>query len=186
MIPARPSTLDAGPVDVADAGISPLIESLATVPTVAEAQGSELPAVRLPPGLHAAFVDSRDARDDSLRVTLLDGRRSRARLAPHVQRALLDQCLAHRLMVLLSDGDVPVVVGALQTAPLPFVDRDGTLTIEARRLRLRAHEELRLEAGANTVLIEMDDEGRVKLRCERAVFDVASNLRIYSALVELP
>ena len=51
---------------------------------------------------------------------------------------------------------------------------------------IRMYIETSLAAGMNSVVIEMDHEGRLKLRCERGVFDVAANLRIYSALVELP
>jgi hypothetical protein len=173
-----------GGVPIAETVESPLLDAL--VEMAPASTQTEWPSLRLPPGLHGGFIDSYDARDGSLRVTLLDGRRTRAVLAPHVQRGLLDQCLSHRLMVLLSDAEVPMVVGALQTAPAPFVDHDGTLSLEAKRIRLRASQELRLEAGANSVLIEMDEDGKLKLRCERGVFDVAANLRIYSALVELP
>jgi hypothetical protein len=167
-----------------EADLPPLIEALAAEP---DSGRRPVPPLRLPPGLHGGFVDARDARDGSLSVTLLDGRRTRAALAPHVQGALLDQCIAQGQMVLLSDGqEVPLVVGAVQTAPVPTVDRDGTLAVEAQRIRLRANQQLRLEAGANSVTIEMDGDGRLMLRSERGVFDVAANLRIYSALVELP
>jgi hypothetical protein len=169
-----------------DAGVSPLLEALVATAPAQSNEEEAWPTLRLPPGLHGGFIEAHDARDRSLRVTLLDGRRTRAVLASHVQQGLLEQCMAHRLMALLSDADIPIVVGVLQTGPAPVVDRDGTLTVDAKRIRLRASQELRLEAGPNSVLIEMDDEGKLKLRCERGVFDVAANLRIYSALVELP
>ncbi len=168
--------------------LPPLLETLVEAPasSVAAASEAALPAVRLPPGLHGGFIDASDARNGSLRVTLMDGRPTRAALASHVHPDLVAQCLAQRTMVLLSDGDPPRVVGALQTAPSPVVESGGAVSIAADRIHLRANQELRLEAGVNTVLIEMSDDGKVRLRCERGVFDVAANLRIYSALVELP
>jgi hypothetical protein len=165
--------------------LPPLLETLVDAPASAVGE-AEVPSVRLQPGLHGGFVDAHDARDGSLRVTLMDGRRTRAALASHVHPDLVTQCITQRSMVLLSDGDPPCVVGALQTAPSPVVESGGAVSIAADRIHLRANQELRLEAGVNTVLIEMGDDGKVRLRCERGIFDVAANLRIYSALVELP
>jgi hypothetical protein len=190
MIP-EPSTI-AGDVETVEASgpvpLPPLLEALIANPVGARASTTEpaVPTLRLPPGLHAGFVESHDAHDGTLRVALLDGRLTRATRAPHVHPDLLSQCIAQRSMVLLSDADPPLVIGALQTTPSPMVESGGSLTLAADRIHLRANQELRLEAGINTVLIEMGADGKVRLRCERGIFDVAANLRIYSALVELP
>jgi hypothetical protein len=188
MSPQLPSKPPEASATEAPAPLPPLLDALLTVPETAApaVEEAELPTVRLGPGLHGGFVEARDAREGALRISLMDGRATRAILAPHVHPDLVPQCMSLRTMVLLADGHPPVVVGALQTAPAPIVDRDGALTIAAERIHLRANQELRLETGENSVLIEMGADGKVRLRCERGVFDVAANLRIHSALVELP
>lgn len=138
---------------------------------------------QLGPGLHMGVIEL--LTRDSYGVRLLDGRRISARCSPYVHTALVEECLREQRPMLLSDGaQGPEIVGALQVAPSIAPDIDGNLTISARQVSLKAENGVRVESGRSE--LRLSEDGRVRLTAERAVFDVASNLRIYSSLVELP
>lgn len=137
----------------------------------------------LGPGLQMGVIEL--LAGNSYGVRLLDGRRVSARCSPYVHVALVEECLREQRPMLLSEGATgPEIVGALQVAPSMACDIDGNLTISARQLSLKAENGVRVESGRSE--LRLGEDGRVRLTAERAVFDVASNLRIYSSLVELP
>lgn len=138
---------------------------------------------QLGPGLQMGVIEL--LAGDSYGVRLLDGRRTSARRSPYVHVALVEECLREQRPMLLSDGAKGAeIVGALQVAPSIAPDIDGNLNISARQLNLKAENGVRVESGRSE--LRLGEDGRVRLTAERAVLDVASNLRIYSSLVELP
>lgn len=140
-------------------------------------------AALLGPGLHLGTIELLTANHFGVR--LLDGRRVTASLSSRVHLALVQECLREQRPMMLVDTSLgPEIVGALQVAPSIAPDIDGNLTIQAKAIRLEAAESLRFEAGKSELRLNKD--GRARIKAERAVFDVSSNLRIYSALVELP
>lgn len=159
-----------------------LVDSL--VPDTA-AVDAVAPRLSLEAGLHAAFLEAR--RHGLLVVRLLDGRRTAAEIVPQVSDALVDECLAEGKLVLVSATPRgPAMIGAIQTTPTLHHDREGVLTIEAKKLHVKVEDEIRVVTGANAVVSESHADGRVRLRCERGAVDFAANLRVHSALVELP
>src|SRR5690606_12681568 len=138
---------------------------------------------QLGPGLQLGVIEL--LAGETYGARLLDGRRSSARRSRYVHVALVEECLREQRPMLFCDGAKgPEIVGALQVAPSIAPDRDGNLTISARQLNLKAESGVRVESGRSE--LRLGEEGRVRLTAERAVFDVAGNLRIYSSLVELP
>jgi N-acetylmuramic acid 6-phosphate (MurNAc-6-P) etherase len=78
----------------------------------------------------------------------------------------------------------PTIVGALQTARAVSVEPDGTVALEGKAIRIRADKAISLETGASAVRLE--ESGRVRAEGHRMVIDMSSNVRVLSALVELP
>jgi hypothetical protein len=137
----------------------------------------------LTPGLHAAHVEM--ASDRSFRVRALGGQRMLAHLGDGVERALVEQCMRTGQLVIMTatESDV-LILGALQTQQTFHREPDGTLRIESKRVEVLAEEELRLKTGASTLKLTQD--GRVRIHGHRMLLDVTTNVRILSALVELP
>jgi hypothetical protein len=154
-------------------------------------RSSRRTAAPLGPGLHPGFVEriaaapSDDAQPATYHVRLGDGRRVRAELAPGVVPALVDACAREGRTVVLMDGPRGITIaGALQTAPSPIPDARGTLSLEARHLRLRGAETLELEVPGASLRIEPG--GALRLEGDRLVIDMAALVRIFSGRVEIP
>ena len=139
---------------------------------------------RLGPGLHLVHVDL--GTRDATMVRTLDGRRLSAILADEVSPLLLAECRrAGRMMIVCETQHGPTIVGALQTAPAIAHEPDGTLVLEAVRVRITADEGITLEAGTRAK-IALESTGKARLVGDRMVIDMSSNVRVLSALVELP
>jgi hypothetical protein len=137
----------------------------------------------LGPGLHALHIDL--FADGECRVRTLTGERMRAVVGDAVDPALVEECLRFGRMVIGADTERgPTVIGALQTTRSLSHEPDGTVVLEAKEIRLRARERVRVEAGASS--LSLQKAGRSNLRGERLVIDMSSNVRVLSALVELP
>jgi len=134
-------------------------------------------------GLHAAFIELRT--DDGFRVRTPDERRFQAVLAYGVDPALVDECFRGSRLVILSDTPRGVaILGALQTTRSLSHEPDGTVTLDAKKIRLRAEQGVVLEAGQTS--LRMDKKGAMRTEGHRMVIDMSSNVRVLSALVELP
>jgi hypothetical protein len=137
----------------------------------------------LTPGLHAAHVEL--ASDKSFRIRSVNGQRILARLGDGVERALVEQCMRSNQLVVVTATETDVlIVGALQTQCAFHREPDGTLLIESERIELRAERELRLKSGASA--LKLAEDGKVRINGHRMVVDVDTNVRVLSALVELP
>lgn len=152
----------------------------------------------LGPGLHPGRIELRGAAADpgeraqhgpaaqgSYRVRLASGRVVAAALGQGVSPALADECMRDGRTVILMDGPHGVVIaGALQVAPSFAPDERGTMTVDARHLRLRAGESIALEVpGAS---LQIDPNGAVRVEGDKLVIDMAAMVRIFSARVDIP
>lgn len=124
------------------------------------------------------------------RVRLTSGELVRAVLAPGVEPALALDCITHkRIVILAGGGEAPLILGALQTGITPQIDTNGNLHLRARQVYLEADEQLELRAGQTgepQTALKLDRNGKIRLRGERMLMNVTANLRVHSALVELP
>jgi hypothetical protein len=77
------------------------------------------------------------------------------------------------------------IVGALQTAPSVEREPDGTLVLSGTRVRILAEKGVSVEAGA-AASMALESTGKARLAGDRMVIDMSSNVRVLSALVELP
>jgi hypothetical protein len=135
-------------------------------------------------GLHGGIIELQSGT--SFRVRTLEGERLDAVLGDDVDVGLAEDCLRTGRMVILCDTPRGVTIaGALQTTR-PFVKEqsDGRVCIEAGALELRAERGLVIECGP--VALRMDTKGVMRAEGERMVIDMGSNVRVLSALVELP
>lgn len=118
-------------------------------------------------------------------VVTLAGQSLEAKLGDGVARALAEQCLrTGRFMLAAQSPRGVLLLGALQTELGPETQPDGTLVIAAKRIELRAEEELRARGG--TSALKLQAEGKVRLNGHRLTIDMDTNVRVLSALVELP
>jgi hypothetical protein len=147
-------------------------------------------AFTLGPGIHPGVIEVLEVSETAsarsgLRVRLLTGERIAAVLGDGVDLALAEECLRDARTVMLADTSRgPTVLGALQTTRSLERLPDGTIAIDADRIRLRAKKAVILEAGEVSLRLEAD--GTVHTEGERMLIDMSSNLRVLSALVELP
>jgi translation initiation factor IF-1 len=142
----------------------------------------EKPTV-LGPGMHAGVIEMHN--EGSFRIRLLDGTRVKAALGDGVDPALAQECLRDGRTVMLAETSRgPVVLGALQTTRSLERTPDGTLVLEARRIRLRAQDAVIVQAGEASLRVQAD--GTVCTEGESMLIDMSSNVRVLSALVELP
>lgn len=157
-------------------------KSTARITSIAAAK--KAPKIQaLGPGLHAGQIASQG--EGGWCVKLLDGRVVEANPGPCVVQALLDECLKDGRLVILSDsGQCVVILGALQTAPVLCADAEGVLDVRVQRLNLEASEAVTLRTPQCAV--ELAPDGKAKLRSRRLVIDSPDNVRVRSALVELP
>jgi hypothetical protein len=139
-----------------------------------------VPKNTLTPGLHVGIVEM--GSGETFRVRTRRGARVRARLDEDVSRELIESCLktGQRVLV-LDDGDGPVIVGAIETKTPPS---DRPVILEGKDIRLRATDSLTLEVGEST--LRMEKAGLMRLEGNRLVVDVAALMRVLSARVELP
>lgn len=141
-------------------------------------------AERLGPGLHLVHLDL--GTPDATTVRTLDGRRLTAVLADEVDPRLLVECRRAGRPVIACDTDRgPTVVGALQTAPSVQHEPDGTLVLEGKRVRIVAEKGVTVEAGT-AASMALESTGKARLVGDRMVIDMSANVRVLSALVELP
>jgi len=73
-----------------------------------------------------------------------------------------------RVLVERGEDGVWTVIGALRTQPTPGVDLAEEYTIEAERLKLKAHGEIAIVA-ANTSVVLRGDEGEIESHAPRIV-----------------
>jgi hypothetical protein len=137
----------------------------------------------LGPGLHAGFIEM--SLDGTYGVRLASGARGTAVLGDGVEPELAEECKRDSRLVVLCDTERgPTIVGALQTARSVVRTADGALSISARTIRLQAEERLQIEAGR--VALRVDKGGEMRAQGDKMVIDMGSNVRVLSALVELP
>lgn len=138
----------------------------------------------LGPGLHLVHVDL--GTRNATMVRTLDGRRLSAIVADEVHPLLVVECRrAGRMMIACDTQHGPTIVGALQTAPAVAHEPDGTLVLEGKRVRIVADDGVTLEAGTRSQMALLPN-GKARLVGDRMVIDMSSNVRVLSALVELP
>jgi hypothetical protein len=137
----------------------------------------------LGPGLHAAYIELRAG--GRYRARLPSGVRVAAVLGDGVEPALAEECLRAGRMVILCDTERgPTLIGALQTSRSVVREADGALSIAARTIRLKADQALVVEAGP--VALRLEQSGLMRAEGEKMIIDMGSNVRVLSALVELP
>jgi hypothetical protein len=135
-------------------------------------------------GLVAGVVELATETDGEPRykVRLLGGELVDARLGPGCSTALVDECLAARRTVLISEG---AILGALQTAPTEARrDVDGNVSVEGGEVVVEADHALSLRAGDTELVLHED--GTVRIVGQRMSIDVAALIKLLSARVELP
>jgi len=139
---------------------------------------------QLGPGLHLVHLDL--SSDDSIMVRTIDGQRIVAVLGDGVDLRLVDECRrAGRPMIACDMERGVTVMGALQTTPTVEREPDGTLVLEGTRVRIVAEKGVTMEAGTNASLA-LEATGKTRMVGDRLVLDMSSNVRVLSALVELP
>ena len=138
----------------------------------------------LGPGLHLVHVDLGSGQATTVRT--LDGRRLAAALGDDLDAALVDECRrTGRMMIACDTSRGPTLMGALQTRKAVEHDPDGNLVIAAKSVRIAAEEGVSLEAGASASLA-LSSAGKARMTGDRMVIDMSANVRVLSALVELP
>lgn len=140
-------------------------------------------APTLGPGLHVAKLELRSG--GSYRIRTLSGVRLKAVLSEEVDELLVEECLrGNRSVIVVETSRGPTILGALQTTRSVVHEPNGVLRIEGQEIRLRAGARLVLEAGVSS--LRLDKSGAVRAEGDRMVIDMGSNVRVLSALVELP
>lgn len=138
----------------------------------------------LGPGLHPVTLQQA-LRGERFRVATLAGQSLEAQLGDGVALALAEHCLSTgRFMLAAPSPRGLLLLGALQTELGPQTQPDGTLVIAAKRIELRADEELQARGG--TSALKLQAEGKVRMNGHRLTIDMDANVRVLSALVELP
>lgn len=148
------------------------------------ARGPKAGTERLGPGLHLVHLDLGPA--DAPMVRTLDGRRIAALVGDGVDPRLIAECRrAGRAMIACDLERGVTIVGALQTAPSVEREPDGTLLLEGTRVRIVAEKGVTVEAG-EAASMALESTGKARMVGDRMVIDMSSNVRVLSALVELP
>lgn len=155
-----------------------------TKQTVRQPKRAPRGAASLGPGLHLVHVDLGAGQTTTVRT--LDGRRLTAVLGDDVDPALVDECRRRGRMMLACDTSRgPTLMGALQTRRSIEHEPDGSLVIAARNVRIAAEEGVSVEAGTSASMT-LSENGRARLTGDRMVIDMSANVRVLSALVQLP
>src|SRR5512138_2458879 len=137
----------------------------------------------LGPGLHAGQVESQ--KDGHWQVRLLDGRVVETDLGPAVLPALVQEAAADGRLLILSDAALrPIILGALQTRPTISPDANGDLTLKVSKLNIEADQGVTIRSSKESV--ELQGDGKAKLRSQSMLLDVPDRVKVRSALVELP
>jgi hypothetical protein len=137
----------------------------------------------LGPGLHAGHIELQS--EERYQIRTLTGETFQAVLGDDVEPALAEECLRASRMVILCDTQRgPTIVGALQTSRSLVREPDGTISIEGKAIHLRAEQGVRIESGP--VSLTLNKKGTMRAEGNKMVIDMGSNVRVYSALVELP
>jgi hypothetical protein len=137
----------------------------------------------LGPGLHAVTLELRSG--SSFQIRTLGGASIRAVLADGVERELALDCLRTGAPMIAADSERgPLLLGALMTSRPAARREDGSLVLEAKRIRLSAEQAVSIEAGQ--VSLRLDEAGPVRFEGDRMVIDMAALVRVLSAKVELP
>jgi len=165
---------DAGP-SADEAELSPKLASLLEgAPSVARAPGAaKLEPAPLPALCLATVIQVRD--DDSLELRVGD-QVVEAKLV-HVHRAVMQTACERGEPVLVQrqhDGSY-WVAGALRTQPTPGVDAIDEIELDAKRIRLRASEEITMEA-ASTRPGEASATARLALRAAGEIETYATRI----------
>jgi len=138
----------------------------------------------LGPGLHLVHVDLGTGQATTVRT--LDGRRLTAAIADDVDTALVDECRRKgRTMLACDTSRGPTLMGALQTHRTIEHEPDGSLVIAAKSVRIAADEGVSLEAGTSASMA-LSANGKARMTGDRMVIDMSANVRVLSALVQLP
>lgn len=141
-------------------------------------------AATLGVGLHLVHVDLGAERATAVRT--LDGRRLTALFHEDVDPALVEECRrTGRLMIACDTERGPTLMGALQTRKTIEQAPDGTLVLAAKTVRISAEESVTLEAG-QAASVALASTGKARMTGDRMVIDMSANVRVLSALVELP
>lgn len=137
----------------------------------------------LPAGLHGAVVELRTK--EGFRVRSMSGERFVAVVGDGVELELVEECLrTGRIAVVCQTVRGPAIVGALQTTRSIVREANGTLSVDAETIKLRGKQKVVIQAGEVTLVL--DKSGHLRTRGERMVIDMSSNVKVLSALVELP
>lgn len=141
-------------------------------------------AAALGPGLHPAELEMRVKGAYQARTPA--GAIVRARLSPGFEEAFAEECMRERRTVLLAAGEAgeAVVLGALQTSRDLARDAHDTVKIEGKRVEIEADEGISIQVGKST--LRLDKHGAVKVVGQKMTMDIATVVRVLSALVELP
>ena len=151
-------------------------------------------AAPLGPGLHPGHIelgpavseqDGLKAARPMYRVRLVTGRKIAAVLCAGVSPTFAQECMRDGRTVILMDTAYGIgIAGALQVVSSPTPDERGTLSLEAKHIRVRADQSLSLEVpGAN---LQIEQNGVLRMEGDRLIIDMAAIVRIFSARVELP
>ncbi|MGC4070563.1 MAG: hypothetical protein QM784_39025 [Polyangiaceae bacterium] len=138
-----------------DQGVEQVLAQLETkidfVATTATAKRDE----PLGQGLSVGWVTSW-AGEESVSVTMLDGKMTRAKLLPQLERAVLEEAIVDGQLVLLaSHGGKLTVMGSICTR------KPKTLKLEAEHVELTAAKSVLLKAGR--AALELRQDGNVEL-----------------------
>jgi hypothetical protein len=133
----------------------------------------EKPGAALGPGAHFAKLFKKLA-EGRYEAHLMAGERVEIGVAPEVDLALADRCLAEQEIVLVGAlGDEAVLFGALRTKE----QKPEVVVVEAER---------RLVLRAGKAKLELSADGKVKLSGNDVTIDAPREVRIVSAHVEVP
>jgi hypothetical protein len=137
------------------------------------AREGESAGVALGPGAHFAKLFKKVA-DGRYEAHLMSGERMEIGVAPEVDLALADRCLAEQAIVLVGAmGSQVVLFGALRTRE-PKAD---VIVVEA---------EQRIVLRAGKAKLELSADGKVRLSGNAMTLDAPHEVRIVSAHVEVP
>jgi hypothetical protein len=137
------------------------------------ASEGENPGIALGPGAHFAKLFKKLA-EGRYEAHLMGGERVEIGVAPEVDLALADRCLAEQEIVLVGAVGAEVVLfGALRTKEQKLEE----IVVEAER---------RLVLRAGKAKLELSADGRVKLSGNAVTVDAPREVRIASAHVEIP
>jgi hypothetical protein len=137
------------------------------------ASEGENPGIALGPGAHFAKLFKKLA-EGRYEAHLMGGERVEIGVAPEVDLALADRCLAEQEIVLVGAMGAEVVLfGALRTKEQKLEE----IVVEAER---------RLVLRAGKAKLELSADGKVKLSGNAVTVDAPREVRIASAHVEIP